>query len=176
MQADMYFYAVEALESFGFHQYEISNFALPGKECLHNLKYWTGQPYIGFGPAAASDFGGKRFTAEANLDRYITGIMEQGVILSECETIAARERAGEYLMLRLRTSMGIEENEYVHTFLLPFEPLEELLAMYEKRDLAMKEENGRWRLTAKGFMVSNSIILQLLEAQQNSKPLARVLR
>ena len=175
-QADMYFYAVDMLENMGFQQYEISNFAKPGMECRHNLKYWTGQPYIGFGPAASSDFGGKRFTAAANLDQYITGVMEQGVILSECDTIPARERAGEYLMLRLRTSMGIEENEYVHTYLLPFEPLEALLAMYEKRDLAMKEENGRWRLTAKGFMVSNSIILQLLEAQQNSKPLARVLR
>ena len=176
MQADMYFYAVETLESFGFHQYEISNFALPGKECLHNLKYWTGQPYIGFGPAAASDFGGKRFTAEANLDRYITGVMEQTTILSECETLPQRERAGEYLMLRLRTAHGIEENEYVHTYLLPFAPLEELLHKFAQMDLAEQQENGRWRLTPKGFMVSNSIILELLEAQQQSKPLAKALR
>ena len=176
MQADMYFYAVETLESFGFHQYEISNFAAPGKECLHNLKYWTGQPYIGFGPAAASDFGGKRFTAEANLDRYITGVMEQTTILSECETLPQRERAGEYLMLRLRTAHGIEENEYMHTYLLPFAPLEELLHKFAQMDLAQQQENGRWRLTPKGFMVSNSIILQLLEAQQKSKPLAKALR
>lgn len=175
-QADMYFYAVQTLEEMGYEQYEISNFAKPGLACRHNLKYWTGEPYIGFGPAAASDFGGKRFTAEANLDRYITGILEQGTILSECETIPPRERAGEYLMLRLRTSYGIEENEYKQRFLLPFEPLEELLAMYEKRGLSQKEENGRWRLTPKGFMVSNSILVQLLEAQQSSKPLAKVLR
>lgn len=175
-QADMYFYAVETLEEMGYEQYEISNFAKPGLACRHNLKYWTGEPYIGFGPAAASDFGGKRFTAEANLDRYITGILEQGTILSECETIPTRERAGEYLMLRLRTAYGIEENEYKQRFLLPFEPLEELLAMYEKRGLSQKEETGRWRLTPKGFMVSNSILVQLLEAQQNSKPLAKVIR
>ena len=173
-QADMYFYAVDMLEQMGYQQYEISNFARPGMECRHNLKYWTGQPYMGFGPAASSDFGGKRYTAAANLDKYITGVMEQGVILSECESIPVRERAGEYLMLRLRTSHGIEENEYMQTYLLPFEPLEELLAMYEKRDLTRKEENGRWRLTPKGFMVSNSIILQLLEAQQQSKPMAKV--
>ena len=175
-QADMYFYAVETLESFGLHQYEISNFAKPGHECRHNMKYWLGHPYIGFGPAAASDFAGKRFTAAANLDQYITGVMEQGVILSECESVPVRERAGEYLMLRLRTAHGIEENEYMQTYLLPFEPLEQLLVTYEQRDLAVKEDNGRWRLTPKGFMVSNSIILQLLEAQQNSKPLAKVLR
>ncbi len=175
-QADMYFYAVETLEEMGYEQYEISNFAKPGLACRHNLKYWMGEPYIGFGPAAASDFGGKRFTAEANLDRYITGILEQRTILSECETIPSRERAGEYLMLRLRTAYGIEENEYKQRFLLPFEPLEELLAMYEKRGLSQKEENGRWRLTPRGFMVSNSILVQLLEAQQNSKPLAKVMR
>lgn len=175
-QADMYFYAVQTLEEMGYGQYEISNFARPGMECRHNLKYWTGEPYLGFGPAASSDFGGKRFTAEANLDRYVTGVLEQGTILSECDTIPLRERAGEYLMLRLRTAYGIEENEYVHSFLLPFGPLEELLAMYETRGLAQKEENGRWRLTAKGFMVSNSILVQLLEAQQNSKPLAKIIR
>ncbi|MBP3632996.1 MAG: radical SAM family heme chaperone HemW [Oscillospiraceae bacterium] len=173
-QADMYFYAVETLESFGYVQYEISNFSLPGMECRHNMKYWTGQPYMGFGPAASSDFGGKRYTAAADLDRYITGVMEQGIILSECESIPLRERAGEYLMLRLRTAHGIEENEYMQTYLLPFEPLEKLLCMYETRGLAMKEESGRWRLTPKGFMVSNSILVQLLEAQQQSKPLAKV--
>ena len=100
--------------------------------------------------------------------------MEQGTILSECDTIPIRERAGEYLMLRLRTSLGIEENEYMQTYLLPFAPLEELLVMYEKRGLAQKEETGRWRLTPKGFMVSNSILVQLLEAQQQSKPLAKM--
>ncbi len=175
-QADMYFYAVETLESFGLYQYEISNFSIPGKECRHNLKYWTGKPYIGFGPAAASDFGGKRFTAEANLDRYLTGVMEQGVILSECETIPIRERAGEYLMLRLRTTHGIEENEYMQTYLLPFAPLEERLRQYAEKDLARQEDNGRWHLTPKGFMVSNSIILELLNIQQDSKPLAKAIR
>ena len=175
-QADMYFYAVETLESFGLHQYEISNFAKPGFESRHNLKYWTGEPYIGFGPAASSDFGGNRFTAEANLDKYITGILEQGSILSECETIPMRERAGEYLMLRLRTVYGIEENEYMQTYLLPFAPLEKLLTAYAQRGLAEKTEAGRWRLTAKGFMVSNSILVQLLDAQQKSKPLAKVIR
>ena len=175
-QADMYFYAVQTLAEFGYHQYEISNFALPGMECRHNLKYWTMQPYMGFGPAASSDFGGKRYTAAANLDRYITGVMEQGVILSECEHIPVRERAGEYLMLGMRTIRGIEENEYMQTYLLPFEPLDVLLADYERRGFAVKEDNGRWHLTPKGFMVSNSSLVQLLEAQQQSNPLAKVSR
>lgn len=173
-QADMYFFAVETLENFGYQQYEISNFCRPGMECRHNMKYWTGEPYLGFGPAAASDFAGKRFTAEADLDRYITGIMDRGTILSECETIPHRERAGEYLMLRLRTAHGIEQHEYQRSYLLPFAPLEELLLRYAEQDLAVKTESGRWRLTPKGFMVSNTLLIELLDAQQESNPLANV--
>ena len=173
-QADMYFYAVETLESLGYPQYEISNFARPGMECRHNLKYWSGEPYLGFGPAASSDFAGKRFTAEADLNRYVTGILEHGTILSECETVPMRERAGEYLMLRLRTRYGIEQHEYQRNYLLPFAPLEELLQRYREQELAALDENGRWHLTPKGFMVSNTLLVELLDAQQESKPLANV--
>ena len=171
-QADMYFYAVDTLESFGYYQYEISNFARDGFICRHNMKYWVGDEYLGFGPCAASDFAGKRFTIEPNLEKYIDGVMNKGVILSECEPIPLRERAGEYLMLRLRTVDGVEENEYVRSFLLPFKPLEKIFQQLQKSDYAA-QTNGRWHLTPKGFMISNTIILQLLEEQQRSKPLAQ---
>lgn len=170
-QADMYFYAVETLEEFGYHQYEISNFAKDGFICRHNMKYWVGDEYLGFGPCAASDFAGKRFTIAPDLEKYMTGIMEKGAILSECETIPLRERAGEYLMLRLRTVDGIEAEEYKKNFLLPFEPLEKKLLQLQKDDLTVLQ-NGRWRLTPRGFMVSNSIILELLDEQEASKPLS----
>ncbi|MCQ2420274.1 MAG: radical SAM family heme chaperone HemW [Clostridia bacterium] len=172
-QADMYFYAVETLEEFGYHQYEISNFAKDGFICRHNMKYWMGDEYLGFGPCAASDFAGKRFTVEADLQKYMDGIRSKGVILSECDSIPLRERAGEYIMLRLRTVDGLEASEYSKSFLLPFEPLEKKLLALQKDDFCVLQ-NGRWRLTPKGFMVSNSIILQLLDEQQKSKPLAKV--
>ncbi len=173
-QADMYFYAVDTLEQFGYHQYEISNFAHDGFICRHNMKYWVGDEYLGFGPCAASDFAGRRFTIEPDLDKYISGVMNKGVILSESELIPLRERAGEYLMLRLRTVDGIEAEEYTRSFLLPFKPLEELLMKYEMQELAAR--NGpRWHLTPKGFMVSNTLLVELLEAQQKSKPLAQKL-
>lgn len=171
-QADMYLYAVETLESFGYMQYEISNFAREGMACRHNLKYWTGGEYIGFGPSASSDFAGKRFTAAADLETYIQGVLNKGAVLSECETIAARERAGEYLMLRLRIAEGISEEEYVGQFLLPFKPMERGLQIFEKQGLAVREE-GRWRLTPKGFLLSNQIIGAMLEAQERSAPLTR---
>ncbi len=172
-QADMYFYAVETLEEFGYHQYEISNFAKDGFICRHNMKYWMGDEYLGFGPCAASDFAGKRFTIEPDLQKYMDGIRTKGVILSECDSIPMRERAGEYIMLRLRTVDGLEASEYTKSFLLPFEPLEKKLLQLQKNDFCVLQ-NGRWRLTPKGFMVSNSIILQLLDAQQKSKPLAKI--
>ena len=171
-QADMYFYAVETLESFGYKQYEISNFAKDGYICRHNMKYWVGDEYLGFGPCAASDFAGKRFTIEADLEKYITGVMNKGVVLSECETVPLRERAGEYLMLRLRTVDGVEEGEYTRSFLLPFKPIEKVLLDLQKQDLTVLA-GGRWRLTPKGFMVSNSILVRLLDEQQRSKPLAQ---
>lgn len=171
-QADMYFYAVQTLEEFGYHQYEISNFAKDGFICRHNMKYWTGDEYLGFGPCAASDFAGKRFTIQADLQKYLDGVKTKGVILSECDTIPLRERAGEYLMLRLRTVDGIEEGEYTKSFLLPFEPLQKVLEKLAKNDLCV-QNGSRWRLTPKGFMLSNQVILTLLEAQQRSKPLAQ---
>ena len=171
-QADMYFYAVETLESFGYKQYELSNFAKDGYICRHNMKYWVGDEYLGFGPCAASDFAGKRFTIEADLEKYITGVMNKGVVLSECETVPLRERAGEYLMLRLRTVDGVEEGEYTRSFLLPFKPIEKVLLDLQKQDLTVLA-GGRWRLTPKGFMVSNSILVRLLDEQQRSKPLAQ---
>ena len=171
-QADMYFYAVQTLEEFGYHQYEISNFAHDGFICRHNMKYWVGDEYLSFGPCAASDFAGRRFTIAPDLDKYIDGVMHKGVILSESELVPLRERAGEYLMLRLRTIDGIEKGEYTRSFLLPFEPLEELLLQFQAQELAVQADD-RWHLTPKGFMLSNRIILELLEAQQKSVPLAQ---
>ena len=125
-QADMYFYAVETLEYLGYKQYEISNFAKDGYICRHNMKYWVGDEYLGFGPCAASDFAGKRFTIEADLEKYITGVMNKGVVLSELQ----------------------------------------------KQDLTVLA-GCRWRLTPKGFLVSTSILVPLLDEQQRSKPLAQ---
>ena len=119
-QADMYLAAVEALRSRGFRQYEISNFARKGLYSRHNMKYWTGGEYLGFGPSASSDFAGKRFTLKRDLQEYIAGIRDGGDIMEDLQEIPMRERAGEYLMLRLRTSQGISAAEYEKLFLLPY--------------------------------------------------------
>lgn len=171
-QSDMYLYACQTLDDFGYSQYEISNFAREGFASRHNLKYWTGGEYLGFGPTAASDFAGKRFTAAGDIETYIQGVMGGGVVLSECESVAPRERAGEYLMLRLRTSDGIEETEYESRYLLPFKPLEKIMVAFAAKNLAVCEE-GRWKLTPRGMLLSNQIIGGLLEVQERSTPLTK---
>jgi len=173
-QAEMYLTAVEALRSRGFRQYEISNFCRKGLVSRHNMKYWTGGEYLGFGPAASSDFAGKRFTLKRDLHAYISGIRDGGDIMEDMEEIPMRERAGEYLMLRLRTSLGIEQQEYEKLFLLPFAPLEDVLEKQRRLFHATQTDSGRWVLTPKGYLVSNDIITDLLLAQDESLPLKRI--
>ena len=67
----MYLSAVEILRAKGYRQYEISNFAKKGLTSRHNMKYWTGGEYLGFGPDASSDFAGKRFTIVRDLYGYV---------------------------------------------------------------------------------------------------------
>lgn len=171
-QADMYLAACEILRDFGYRHYEISNFAKKGRESKHNLKYWNGGEYLGFGPSAASDFAGKRFTICRDLHGYIDGIAKKEAILTECDSIPLRERAGEYIMLRLRTLDGINAEEYERSFLMPFGQIEQLMQRFADNGFAEKE-NDNWRLTEKGWLVSNRIIVAINELQERSTPLAK---
>ena len=164
-QADMYLWTVERLQKAGYPQYEISNFARPGFQSRHNLKYWMSRPYIGFGPGAHSDFGGRRYSFVRDLDKYIMGILNGGRVIDEDQLIPHRERGGEYLMLRLRTVRGIEEWEYRREFSMNFDPLEQKLEEYEHQGWAAKKDR-RWHLTPKGFLVSNQLIGDLLTIQE----------
>ena len=172
MQADMYLSTVEILRNKGYRQYEISNFCRRAYESRHNMKYWTGGEYLGFGPDASSDFAGKRFKVIRDLKGYIQGIQNKGTVLEDIQEIPYRERAGEYLMMRLRTTQGISREEYEKKFLLPFAPLEAALEQCRQRGHALGAD-GRWRLTAEGFLLSNSILTELLLLQDQSEPLAK---
>ncbi len=171
-QADMYLAAVEILKSRGYRQYEISNFAKKGMASQHNLKYWQGGEYLGFGPDASSDFAGKRFTIVRNLRAYIDGIRNHGTVIRDIQEVPPRERAGEYLMMRLRTTAGIQQEEYERQYLLPFGPLEDILETARQRGLAIKSD-GRWRLSPEGMLLSNTILSDLLLAQDRTVPLGK---
>ena len=172
-QADMYLSAIEILRQRGYRQYEISNFCRKGHVSRHNLKYWTGGEYLGFGPDASSDFAGRRFSIVRDLRDYIDGIRNGGQVLREVQEVPNRERAGEYLMMRLRTTSGLDPREYEKLFLLPFGPLESAMQRFKEQSLAQKTFDGRWHLTPDGFLLSNSIISDLLLIQEKCKPIAK---
>lgn len=168
LQADFYLWTVGRLSRAGFTQYEISNFSKPGLESKHNLRYWNTRPYIGFGPGAHSDFGSRRYSFVRDLDAYIQGVLQGGPILDSDELIPQRERCSEYLMLRLRTTKGIEEWEYRSQYFMDFAPLEARLQEFAAQGWAERTEPGFWRLTPNGFLISNSLIGDLLERQEQA--------
>jgi len=170
-QAEMYLAAVDILKDHGYRQYEISNFCKKGFHSRHNMRYWKGGEYLGFGPDASSDFGGRRFSIIRDLDGYVEGIRSGGAVLRENQEISPGERAGEYLMTRLRTVLGVHKEEYERSFLLPFGPLEEKLQEYAQQEYAVHTYDGRWKLTPKGFLISNTIISELLLVQEQTQNL-----
>ena len=173
VQADMYLEAIRILQEHGYRQYEISNFCRKTNVSRHNLKYWQGGEYLGFGPDAASDFGGRRFTAVRDVHAYINGILNHDMVLREIQDVPIRDRAGEYLMMRLRTTAGVEPEEYERKFLLPFAPLEEALESLRAQNLAARTYDGRWHLTPQGFLLSNSIISDLLIIQERCESITK---
>ena len=164
LQADMYLWMVGRLADAGYAQYEISNFARSGCESRHNLKYWLGEEYLGFGPAAYSFFEGRRFGNGRDLQGYLAGrnIREQD------DSIGSLEYAQEYVMLRLRTVYGIGAQEYSELHKRDFAPLEMRLREFSKHGWTEKV-NGNWRFTPEGFLISNPLIADLLEIQEENE-------
>lgn len=167
-QADMYLYAVDLLERNGFNQYEISNFARPGFESRHNLKYWRLGDYIGFGASAHSNVGLQRWSYTRSVREYISGVLGDKDIIDEKEELTDFDRAGEYLMLGMRTCWGISAEEYREVYQSAFEPLEDVLNIFAENGWAALD-NGRWHFTPGGFLVSNVLIGTLLEAQTKER-------
>lgn len=162
-QAEMYLWTVDYLRRHGFFQYEISNFARTGFASRHNLKYWTLGEYAGFGPGAHSDFGGVRYAYERDLEGYIAGVRAGAPLLSENERIPPLDRDTEWLMLGLRTVRGLDPGVFENRFRRRFDCFVPFLEECRAAGYAA-EEDGRWRLTPEGFLVSNQIIGGMLDA------------
>ena len=160
--SSMYLAGADFLESRGFMQYEISNFARMGFECRHNLGYWTGADYLGLGPAAASTLEGRRWTNPADPARWRNAVRE-GRLDSDAETLGTLDTLKELLMLRLRMSKGLAMKEYNavsgRSFLQDFGSLAALL---QQNGLAASR-NGWFRLTRSGMLVSDTILAHFFE-------------
>ena len=167
-QADMYSYAAEMLERYGYKQYEISNFAAPGFESRHNLKYWNMEDYISFGPGAHSCVGNVRYSYVKDLREYIAGVRREVSIVDEYEEISPLERAVEYVMLGMRTSRGISKRDYIVRCQCDWRPIGQVLEAFKQKGWVEQTED-RWHFTVPGFLISNTLIGIMLETQASGR-------
>lgn len=151
---DFYEQACESLSEAGFRQYEISNFAQPGFESRHNLKYWNAEEYLGLGASAHSFLEGKRFFYPRDIDAFLRG----------AAPVPDGEGGGfeEYAMLRLRLTEGLREDllsrRYGYGIPDEMRRAAQQLAGYG----LLEQDGGGIRLTRKGFLLSNAVIAELL--------------
>ena len=146
----------------GFEHYEVSNYALPGCRARHNAAYWSGDEYLGIGPAAHSFNGKSRRWAAASIDGYLAGAGTEAIY--EQERLTERDRYNEYLMTRLRTAEGLELAAVETRF--GKERAERLLRQAEPfmgiGELCFAA--GRLAIPAEKFLVSDAVIGALFEA------------
>ncbi len=150
--AELYLQMVELLEKNGFAQYEVSNFAKKGFESRHNCRYWKCEDYIGIGPAAHSCYNGKRFAVERDLGGFISSPVQKVTITDESPC-----GFEEFAMLRLRLKEGLrfcDVQEHRGD-------IERKLPPLVKEGYAETDGERVW-LTAKGFLMSNSVIEYLV--------------
>lgn len=159
--SDLYLQTVAFLNSHGFLQYEISNFARRGFQSRHNLKYWNCFPYLGIGAAAHSYFKGKRFYSAPDVERFCTAVEQDDF----SDLASAEEEGGsveERLMLALRLSQGVPYGELMEA-VRP--EIKERAAQYIKmlcNHGLGRIASGNFSLTPEGFLVSNEILSEIM--------------
>ncbi len=156
--AELYDIAFGRLCEHDYRRYEVSNFAFPGFESKHNLKYWRRNDYVGFGVAAHSFVHDTRYFNTSDIDMYIRGThtVDRTYIDPKSE-----EAAEETIMLALRTAEGLDLGEYARMFGRD-------LSEYKRGEIDslagyMEVSDGHLRLTEKGFYLMNGLIVRLLD-------------
>ena len=160
--ADMYEYADERLQAAGYQNYEISNWALPGHQCRHNLTYWHNLPYLGMGAGAYSCFGGRRFSNVREPHAYIRLLKAQQRPEVESETVERAQAMSETAFLGLRTAMGLHLPTFEQRFGEPFAHfVGDRLHLVEEAGLLERTQD--WlRLSKRGRLLGNEVFLRLL--------------
>jgi oxygen-independent coproporphyrinogen-3 oxidase len=146
--ARLFEHTIATLESAGLAHYEISNYARPGFESRHNLAYWRGADYLGFGPSAFSTVGLDRWQNIANTTEYMRRIQADESGGEFRETLSARTRDGEILAFEMRTSTGVNQSAVA--------PWREELAPFIEHGLVI-EDGGRIRLTPRGKLLADAV-------------------
>lgn len=152
------------LGEYGYHQYEISNYAVKGYECRHNKGYWRRTDYLGLGLGAASLTGGNtRWNNTRNMQEYLKNSGNPQKIRKDVSVLTGKEQQEEFMFLGLRMTEGISETEFQSCFGIPLSDIYgEILNKYKNMEL-LEKENGFWRFTRRGIHVSNWILADFLQ-------------
>jgi oxygen-independent coproporphyrinogen-3 oxidase len=162
--AELYQITIEFLTSNGFYQYEVSNFARPGFECVHNNAYWHYTDYFSFGTSAHSFIDSNRWWNLSSLKMYIDKVENSGNAIAGSEAISNKKAIDEFVMLELRSS-GLNLKIFENRF--GFEAKEWLKNKYTYFELLKNQnfvtiDDGVIKLTAKGYAICDEILKELL--------------
>lgn len=158
----MYYLAIDYLQEHGYRQYEISNFAMPARECRHNLKYWRCETYRGVGAAAHSYDGGRRWSNVEDLNHYIELQKSRKSSIDEIINLDERDKIGEFMIMGLRLCEGVCVAEFGRRFNADLmDVYKEEIEKYVGLGF-MRSEGGKICLTREGFSVSNSVLCDFL--------------
>ncbi|MBR5712470.1 MAG: radical SAM family heme chaperone HemW [Lachnospiraceae bacterium] len=155
--SETYLATVRFLAEQGYAQYEISNFAKPGRECRHNIGYWKREEYLGIGLGAAGLIGKKRYRVTADMETYLKALTYESV-----ESLSENEIRNETVMLALRMNEGVDLAEYAAKYgNEDAEFVRGSLMKLEKEGL-VTSEGSKIALTPRGMLVSNPILAELM--------------
>lgn len=159
---NMYQEAIGFLCRCGYKQYEISNFALPGKRCFHNQIYWENKEYLGIGASSTSYVEKIRFKNISNLDQYIY-LLENNILPIESkEALPLREEMSETVILKLRMTEGIAKADFFARFDIPIETIFCKQLKRLKKEGLLQENKSHYLLTRKGVVLSNIAFMEFL--------------
>jgi oxygen-independent coproporphyrinogen III oxidase len=162
-QVEMFRTGHRFLTAQGFDHYEISNYARPGFYCRHNMRYWKNLDYLGLGPSAAGFINHRRYKNETDLKNYCRRLLEQNELpVASQETLPPLQFAGETAMLALRTTTGIEKNDFSQqTGYNPFDLFQHQIEKYQPLGL-LETTPDRIFLTLRGMTLSNEVLADFL--------------
>ncbi len=156
--ADMYLDALSRLDSAGYEQYEISNACRPGRESRHNLKYWTGGNWRGFGCGAHSTVEGVRWQNVAGTLDYVERMATGAAVELDRRQLSTRGRLEEALFTGLRLTAGIDRSRFAERYGIdPWDEYGERLADACAAGFVW-HESGRFGLTRTGMLVANEVL------------------
>ena len=162
--ADMYEFAVERLRTVGYDHYEISNWALPGKECHHNLIYWNNESYLGIGAGAWSYWQERRWENIRDPEQYIMRCLEDRSVIEESEPVSQEQEIADTLMLGLRLTGGIQRRRFRTRFDMEPEQIYDCQIQELKKLGLLETDSVGIRLTERGRLLGNEVFERFLVA------------